>query len=429
MRSLIERRRTKVLRYRNAPAGQSCATPYKRRINRIMTSFAAGGCVAIAVCWPRPVLSHETLTTTVLFDREIVRVLNSHCVMCHVEGGPSFPLSTYEQTWIQGRKIRAEVIARHMPPWAAVPGYGQFLNDNSVTLRESQFVVSWVEGLGPRNGGTVFTNVVDSSAGRPKEVRAHVDFGRWQLGTPDFARPLAANIIEPTAGDAIRRTVTDLGLTTPRRVRALEYVPGDRRVVRAAFFTVQETGQWIGSWTPWYGVVTLPKEAAYQLAAGSHVVAEVHYRAAKERVVDHGTLGLFFADAPTPRTVADLVIDAPGEVLPGTGAQGFRAATTLAKDTSVLALWPEVRPGVTSIEVSARKPDGTIEVLLFAKDIPLEWPTPYLLKHPTVLRRGTDLIATAYYGNTTAAPQPGGMHLTVSAYENTPGPTVPKKRK
>src|SRR5215471_7879171 len=113
--------------------------------------------------WPFSSLAHETLTTTVLFDREIVRILNKHCVMCHTENGPSFALETYEQTWLQGRKIRTGVIARHMPPWAAVPGYGEFVNDNSLTLRETQFMVSWVEGLGPRNSGTVFTNVVDSS--------------------------------------------------------------------------------------------------------------------------------------------------------------------------------------------------------------------------------------------------------------------------
>ena len=91
--------------------------------------------------------------------------------MCHFEKGPSFPLETYEQTWLRGRQIRASVIARHMPPWKAVSGYGQFANDNSLTLRESQFVVSWVEGLGPRNGGTVFTNVADVDAPPPKPVR------------------------------------------------------------------------------------------------------------------------------------------------------------------------------------------------------------------------------------------------------------------
>jgi len=42
----------------------------------------------------QPVFSHETLTTTVLFEREIVRVLDRHCVMCHSAGGPSFPLAT-----------------------------------------------------------------------------------------------------------------------------------------------------------------------------------------------------------------------------------------------------------------------------------------------------------------------------------------------
>ena len=73
-------------------------------------------------------LSHETTTTTVLFDREIVRILEDHCVMCHSEKGLAFPLITYEQTWLRGRPIRAEVLKRHMPPWSAVPGYGQFAN-------------------------------------------------------------------------------------------------------------------------------------------------------------------------------------------------------------------------------------------------------------------------------------------------------------
>src|SRR5437870_3233780 len=178
--------------------------------------------------------SHETLTTTVLFDREIVRILDKHCVMCHVENGPAFPVETYEQTWLQGRKVRADVIARHMPPWPAVPGYGQFANDNSLTLRETQFMVSWVEGLGPRNSGTVFTNVIDSSGKPPAAVRAKADVGHWQLGRPDLTRQLHEETIEPGQGKQVKQTIVDLGLTAERRVRAIEYMPGDRRAVRAA---------------------------------------------------------------------------------------------------------------------------------------------------------------------------------------------------
>jgi len=402
--------------------------------------FAVAVSAVIAVVfWPRQVSSHETLTTTVLFDREIVRILNKHCVMCHVENGPSFPLSTYEDTWIRGRKIKAEVIARHMPPWAAVPGYGQFINDNLPTLRETQFLISWVEGLGPRNAGTVFLNVIDSGLARPKEVRAEADFGRWRLGTPSLMRQLPGTTIEPQQR-LVTRTVVDLGLTSEARVNGLEYMPGDRRVVRAAFFTLQATGQWLGSWTPWYGFVSLPSGAAYRLPAGSRVVAEIHYSGVKESTVERGTLGLFFADVPPsaglgesrgrvtsgvgppPNQPSDLVLEAKGDLPSGVTAKVFRAQTRLAADTYALSLWPDLPSGATSMEVSARKPDGGTEILLFAKDFQMDWPTPYIFREPRFLPRGSVVSATAYYTNATATPQPGGFRLTVSRYEKHTGP-------
>jgi hypothetical protein len=333
-------------------------------------------------------ISHETLTTTVLFDREIVRILDRHCVMCHAEDGPSFPLETYEQTWLQKRPIRVSVIARHMPPWAAVSGYGQFANENSLTLRETQFVISWVEGLGPRNAGTVFTNTASGDAKRPQEIHAHTDFGKWQLGEPQLKRRLSANTVEPQANET-KRVIIDLGLTSERRLRALEFMPGDRRVVRAAFFAVQETGQWIGSWTPWYGFMSLPKGTAYRLPAGSHIVAEIHYRGVKERVADQGTLGLFFADPSATDWISDVVLE---------------SKTRLTADTYVVALKPEIQPGIKFIEVSARKLDGSTEILLFAKDIPVDWPTPYILKDPVLIPRGTVLSVN------------GAPRLTVSTY-------------
>jgi hypothetical protein len=362
-------------------------------------AILAIGAASAWVLW-----SHETLTTTVLFDREIVRILDKHCVMCHFENGPSFPLETYEQTWLQKRKIHAATISRHMPPWDAVPGYGQFINENNLTLRETQFIVSWVEGLGPRNSGVVFSNTADPGAAQSKEVRAHNDFDHWELGPPQLSRPLSANTIEP-ARAAVWRTVIDLGLTSERRLRGFEYKPDNRAVVRAADFSIQETGQWIGSWTPWYGFVNLPKGSAYRVPAGSHIVAEIHYQgAAKGRVIEHGTLGLYFADQPTPDVVTNLILEAKG-----TGPK-VRASAKLAADTYALALRPELQPGMQSIEVSARTPDGGTRVLLFAKDFHLDWPTPYVFKDPVGLPKGSDLWITATY----AAPPPPSSQARVT---------------
>ncbi|MBV8843327.1 MAG: hypothetical protein JO307_11005 [Bryobacterales bacterium] len=387
-----------------------------------MNSSIKAGAIAAAICafglLAGMALAHETLTTTVLFDREIVRILSKHCVMCHDQGGPSFPLDTYEQTFLQRRKIRAEIIARHMPPWAAVPGYGQFANDNSLTLQETQFIVSWVEGLGPRNSGTVFTNVAGADAARPNEIRAHADAGHWLLGMPDLARQLPANTIEPRAPDQVKRVVVDLGLTSERRVRAVEFMPGDRRVVHAAFFTVEETGEWIGSWTPWYGVMTLPKGVAYRLPAGAHVVAEINYRGAQERAVDRGTLGLFFAGSSSSNTASDLVLDAKGAVPAGAQSQRFHAEQRLAEDTYAAALRPELLPGANSVEVSARRPDGGTQVLLFAKDVPADWPSPYILREPVVILKGSILAVTAYYSNSAKTSKPGGFRVTMTKYSN-----------
>jgi hypothetical protein len=220
--------------------------------------------------------------------------------------------------------------------------------------------------------------------------------------------------VEPHSVDFIKRTVLDLGLSSERRIRALEYMPGDRRVVRAAFFTLQQTGQWLGSWTPWHGFVKLPGGLAYRLPAGSRIVAEIHYRGVKEQVIDEGVLGLYFADEPTTRSPSDLVLEVKGQVPGGAAWQKFRAQTRLVADTHVLALRPEVQSGVKSIEVSARKPDGTTEILLFAKDLPLDWPTPYILREPVRLPRGTQLSVISYHANTAPVSAAGGIRLTVS---------------
>ena len=55
--------------------------------------------VALVVVWivsPHEALSHGAVTTTVYFDREIVRILNNRCVMCHMDGGLSFPLDGFQ---------------------------------------------------------------------------------------------------------------------------------------------------------------------------------------------------------------------------------------------------------------------------------------------------------------------------------------------
>jgi hypothetical protein len=383
------------------------------RAIRCLRAPALALTLACWLSWPQDLGSHGTLNTTVLFDREIVRILSNHCVMCHADGALAFPLETYEQTWIRRNAVRMAVLGRHTP-WPAVAGYGQFANANSLTLREKQFVIGWVEGLGPRNAGTVFLNVANAGAATPPtEIRASSHAGHWQLGEPDVTRPLAARTIparQAGPGDWVEKTVVDLGLTSERRIRAIEFMPGDRRVVRAATFTLERTGQWLASWTPWYGFTSLPAGVSYRLPAGSRVVAEIHYRGTSEPVVETATLGVFFAAPSATRAPSDLVLDARPAAPPAPSTR-LRATARVGADTYVWALRPDFGPGVRSIEVSARGADGSTEILLFAKDPSTEWPTPFLLKQPRLIRRGTELSLVAH--GTGAAP---AVRVSVSRY-------------
>ena len=371
-----------------------------------------------SVLWPQPAPAHAQITTTVQFDREIVHILDNHCVMCHVEKGLTFPLVTYEQTYALRWKIRQDALDRHMPPWAAMPGDGDFANDNGLTQREIDFLVSWAESFGPRNNGEIYTGVAAMPSAR-KIVRAHIDFDRWALGRPDLRLQLPENAANPRNPDETTRTLIDPRLASDRWLRGLEYKPGDRRIVRAVSFAIQETGQWIGSWTPWHGFVSLPKGLAYRLPAGSHILADIRYRGSNEPATGQGTLGLYFAGQSSQRAVSTLVLEAKPALSSSAAAHKWVATTRLAADTTILALQPELRPGVQSIEVAVRAPGGATQVLLFAKDIPMQWPTPYVFTTPVSLRKGTDLTVIEHYASDDAAAV-AAIPVTFSAYQGAP---------
>jgi len=371
-----------------------------------VTRFVSAVVASLAIAWtftPRTAQSHGAVTTTVLFDREIVRILNNRCVACHMDGGLAFPLSTYEQTWLKGQSIRTAILRHHMPPWSAVAGYGEFANDNALTVRETQFLVSWVEGLGPRNAGTVFLNVNDPRTASRQEVRAEAHVGHWQLGDPDLVRTVV-NTVDVGRGDFVSRSIVDLELTRERPLRALEFLPGDRRVIRAASFTVEQTGQWLGSWTPWYGFTKRPSGVMTRLPAGARIVATVYYRSAEVPVTDRGSVGLSFGEASDTPTGPDLFLPSLGD--------DVRVNVPMSSDTHVWALKPDIEGAVKSLEVSVRRPDGGRDVLLYARDLPAEWPTPYILKQPILVRRGSQIVMVARTKDGAA----GSARVTLARY-------------
>jgi hypothetical protein len=111
--------------------------------------------------------AHDVITTKVTFDREIVRLLDTHCISCHHEGGPAFSLATWKDARPWAKAIGEEVLQRRMPPWGAVKGFGDFRNDQGLTAEQLELIVDWEEGGAPE--------------GEEKDLPAHPVFPKFPL--------------------------------------------------------------------------------------------------------------------------------------------------------------------------------------------------------------------------------------------------------
>ena len=58
---------------------------------------------------------------------------------------------TYADVQPRGNAIKDAVLARRMPPWGAVKGFGRFRNDQSLTQEQIELITKWVDG-GIRRG-------------------------------------------------------------------------------------------------------------------------------------------------------------------------------------------------------------------------------------------------------------------------------------
>jgi hypothetical protein len=102
----------------------------------------------LAFCWlvQGGAQGHDIITTAITFDRDISRIVNTHCASCHHPGGLAFSLMTYADARPWAVAIKEEILRRRMPPWGAIKGFGEFRNDTALTPEEMERIVSWTDG-------------------------------------------------------------------------------------------------------------------------------------------------------------------------------------------------------------------------------------------------------------------------------------------
>src|SRR6266851_4352490 len=97
------------------------APMWKHLLFTTVLAVAIFGATAAFFSAPAPALEPPT------FSNEVVRILQTRCQTCHRPGEHApFPLLTYTDAYERRDDIRDAVGGRVMPPWKAVPGFGDF---------------------------------------------------------------------------------------------------------------------------------------------------------------------------------------------------------------------------------------------------------------------------------------------------------------
>jgi hypothetical protein len=360
-------------------------------------------CCAAFLIAPRRGESHEPVTTKVTFNKEIVRIFQRHCLACHDSSTiTNIPLRTFAQARPWAKAFKEEVLERRMPPSQAVKGFGQFQHDYTLTQREIDLIVSWVEGGAPK--------------GDDKDLPPPMVVGDWQLGKPDL-------ILEPapdTSGQSseIRCVTLPTNLGRDVSVTAIDFHAGDE--VESASFGIVSGRAVINasearcragsldplySWIPGQPVVRWPMGTGRLLPARALIVMQIRYHKSSPPAKDRSALGLYLTEARATRSLRTLTLTTAVTEIPA-GAAGHRlnASYDVSEPLEAVSVRPLLFPFAKSIEVMAHRPDGADEVLIRAKDYRYDWQPDYLFDRPLALPRGTRVEVTAYVDNSDANP-------------------------
>ncbi|MEM7231532.1 MAG: redoxin domain-containing protein [Planctomycetota bacterium] len=319
----------------------------------LKTETEAAGCI---ISRPKPSSSPSTIT----FHEHVEPIVQKRCQSCHRKGQIApFELMTYEDVDGWAGMIREVVENRRMPPWHADPKYGHFDNDRSLSKKERETILAWVDQGSPQ--------------GDPKLAPKPLKFeSEWQIGTPDvvFEMPRAFSV--PASGTVRYKYFTiDTHFKEDKWVEAIEVRAGKREVVHHILvFCVDPKNRkrWrreTGGGVRGYFAAMVPGEQpagfgagkGKRLPAGAQFVFQVHYTTNGTEQEDRSKIGLRFAKGKVEhevktRSAYQTFFRIPARV----SDHEVRAYYSFSEDAELLSLLPHMHLRGSAFRYEAHYP-------------------------------------------------------------------------
>lgn len=398
----------------------------------------ASGMLAVAATWvalqgPASAQSSQVASAmpasagTVTWAENIAPIVYRSCVECHnPEGIGPMSLLDYQTARRYAARIKTMVASREMPPWHIDRGVGiqEYKNDVSLSDEEIQTVVQWVDAGTP--SGDLARAPAPPEVPAGDEWRLEAQFGR----PPDFVfRSAPFSMGAEGLDNWWTPSVIIEGLDGPRYVMANETKPSypqGRKVVHHANTTLTPAGVERGSGFTNFGIGKpydiYPDNTGQRIANGDEVSFNIHYYPYGEPVEgDVVEVGLWFSpEGETPRfaTEGDVQWDSQRSVamedgtyttqqlvIPPHGRLTTQGIQVLDQNTRLHSCRGHMHFRGSAQQLEAVFADGHTEVLCRV-NWNSHWHITYLFEDDVMplLPKGTVLLITAWYDNTTNNP-------------------------
>lgn len=335
---------------------------------------------------------------TITWHGEVRAIVEGNCVGCHVEGGAApFPLDTYAAAAPLAGAMAEATRTGRMPPWKADPDCRPMVGERLLEASEIAAIGAWAAAGAPEGQASAYAPPAEDDA---------VD-----LGAPDIVSdPGEDYTADPTRPDDYRCFVVDHDFAVDTWVTAVDFAPGERKVVHHIVLFLVEPEQVpeveqrdaaepgpgytcyggtgtagtvvLAAWVPGAQPTVFPEGAAARIAAGARLVTQVHYNTLATDPVpaDRSAVQLWTLESgQTPKDVIDVIgLTHAGLRIEAGDAESVQSREiTLANGGRFIGVLPHMHQLGRTIRLDLVRSDGESACMADIPDWDFNWQQTY----------------------------------------------------
>lgn len=374
----------------------------------------------------------------VTYHKDILPIVQARCAPCHHPGGGApFSLLTYTDLTKRASFIKEVVQTRYMPPWRADNSYAHFANDRSLSKKEINTLVQWIDQKAPEGKPVKPLTPAPEFIGSTKYSRK-----------PDLVLKMSDSFL--VKGDNSERFVIfkiPFELKSEGNIEAIEFYSNDKKLIHHANYAIHEVADtsigiyktdavvdlseadrskvdqyrpykksitYYGGWIPGTTYEYYPKEFGWVMPKRGVILLTVHFGPSATDEESISGVNLFFKNTPVTRPVKVISFGSGGigenQISPiffikGNEKKTFTLdMTNPAADLSVMYVWPHMHYIGKEFKAYIITPAGDTTRLVHIPEWDFRWQEIYRFPKLVKVPKGSVMHIEGTYDNTAENP-------------------------